>query len=60
MTNTVKFAVTMALEKFIRRRENRRLLEKINAAYESEPDDEETKLRERMRRHHRHLVNRET
>ena len=50
----------MALEDFLRRRENRRLLAEINAAYENEPDEEESTLRERMRRQHRRVVKRET
>ena len=49
----------MALEDFLRRRENQRLLAEINAAYESEPDEEETTLLERMRKQHAHVVKRE-
>ena len=50
----------MALEDFMRRRESRRILAEINAAYEGEPDDQETTLRERMRTQHRRVVKRET
>ena len=49
----------MALEDFLRRRENQRLLAEINAAYESEPDEEETTLLERMRKQHARVVKRE-
>ncbi len=46
----------LALEDFIRRQENRDLLDKLNAAYATEPDDAEQTLRRKVRRHHRRLV----
>ncbi len=49
----------MALEDFLRRRENQRLLAEINAAYEDELDEEETALLEQMRKQHARLVKRE-
>jgi len=46
----------LAVEDFIQRYQNRKLLEKINAAYEAAPDTaEETRLR-RMRRVQRRIV----
>ncbi len=49
----------MALEDFLRRRENQRLLAEINAAYESELDEEETAHLEQMRKQQARLVKRE-
>jgi metal-responsive CopG/Arc/MetJ family transcriptional regulator len=46
----------MALEDFVRRHQNRRLLEKINAAYQDSPDEDEQKRLQEMRRHHRRMV----
>ncbi len=46
----------LALEDFIRRQENRDLLDKINAAWAAESDKAEQTLRRRARRHHRRLV----
>jgi metal-responsive CopG/Arc/MetJ family transcriptional regulator len=51
---------SMALEEFIRRRRNRKLLDEINAAYTDEPDQEEQVLRKQMRRHHKGLLERES
>jgi metal-responsive CopG/Arc/MetJ family transcriptional regulator len=48
--------LALALEEFIRRRENQRLLETMNQAYEDAPDvTEQTHLR-KMRRLHRKIV----
>lgn len=48
--------LALALEEFIRRRENHQLLEKINHAYEAAPDAaDQTHLRN-MRRLHREVV----
>jgi metal-responsive CopG/Arc/MetJ family transcriptional regulator len=48
--------LALALEEFIRRRENQQLLEKINKAYEDAPDAiEQTHLRKK-RRLHREVV----
>jgi antitoxin MazE6 len=46
----------IALEDFIREQENRELLEKINAVYESEPDESEKTLRRKSRKSHRRLI----
>jgi metal-responsive CopG/Arc/MetJ family transcriptional regulator len=46
----------LAVEEFIRRHENRRLLERIDAAYADAPDAAEQALHRRMRRQHRHIV----
>ncbi len=46
----------LALEEFIRRYENRRLLEKINSAYADAPDAAEQALQRRIRRQHRQIV----
>jgi len=46
----------LAVEDFVRRHQNRRLLDRINAAYEDIPDQAEATLRRRMRRHHRRIV----
>ena len=44
--------MALALEVFIRRHQNRQLLEKINAAYEDDPDEEEQDLHRRLHRQH--------
>jgi len=47
----------MAVEDFIQRHRNKKLLEKINAAYQDdEPDTAEDLRLTRMRQHHRKLV----
>jgi hypothetical protein len=46
----------IALEDYIRRQENRKLLSQINAACAEEPDPVEEALRRRHRRQHRRLV----
>jgi metal-responsive CopG/Arc/MetJ family transcriptional regulator len=46
----------LAVEDFIRRHENRQLLEEINAAYDDLPDKEEEILRHKMRQRHRQMV----
>jgi len=46
----------LALEEFIRRQENRQLLEQINEAYGDEPDTSEQTVRRKSRRSHRRLV----
>ena len=38
----------MALEQYLRRRQGRQMLERINAAYSSEPDPDEQLLLEKM------------
>ncbi len=46
----------LALEDYLRRSENRELLEKINAAYEEEPDSTERTLRRKASGTHRRIV----
>ncbi|MEG4940477.1 hypothetical protein [Microcoleus sp. F4-D5] len=50
------FSMEIALEKFIRRRENQQLLEKINAACKAPRSEEEQVLLRKMSRSHRRLV----
>jgi metal-responsive CopG/Arc/MetJ family transcriptional regulator len=47
---------TRALEEFLQRHHSRQLLERINAAYEDEPDAEEKASLRAMRRKHRQAV----
>jgi len=46
----------LALEDYIRRYQNQRLLREINAAYEDELDPSEVGYLQRMRRQHRKVV----
>ena len=46
----------LAVEEFIQRYENRKLLKTINEAYEEILDREEEQLRDRMRQVHRDMV----
>lgn len=46
----------LAVEAFIQRNQNRKLLEDINEAYDDLPDAEEQALRDRMRQQHRQMV----
>ncbi|HED03230.1 MAG TPA: ribbon-helix-helix protein, CopG family [Candidatus Fraserbacteria bacterium] len=46
----------LAVEEYIRRRQNRQLLEAINAAYDDSPDPEEQTLLHKMRPQHRQLL----
>jgi predicted transcriptional regulator len=48
--------IEIALEEFIRRRENQQLLEKINAAWEAPLSEEEQVLLCKMSRSHRRMV----
>jgi metal-responsive CopG/Arc/MetJ family transcriptional regulator len=48
--------LALALEEFIRRRENQQLLEKMNQAYENTPDDAELTRLRKMRYLHRKVV----
>jgi hypothetical protein len=50
------FLSEIALEEFIRSRENQQLLEKINAACEAPLSEEEQVLLRKMSRSHRRLV----
>lgn len=47
---------SLAAEEFIRRHQNKRLLEAINDAYDDLPDMQEQSLRDAMHQHHRQLV----
>jgi metal-responsive CopG/Arc/MetJ family transcriptional regulator len=46
----------LAVEDFMHRYENQRLLERINAAYTDAPEPDEQALLRRMRRQHRQMV----
>ena len=46
----------MALEDYIHRHENQRLLEKINKAYSGQPDASEQKRLHKMKRLHREVI----
>jgi antitoxin MazE6 len=46
----------LAIEEFIHRHENQKLLEAINAAYDDLPNSEEENLRNIRHRYHRELV----
>ena len=46
----------LAVEEFIQRHENRRLLEALNDAYDDVPDSDEQALHDKMRQQHRQLV----
>ncbi len=46
----------IALEEYIKRRQNRELLEQLNAVYADEPDPLEKSLRRGIERQHRRLV----
>ena len=46
----------LAVEEFIQRHENRRLLEALNDAYSDMPDSDEQALRDKARQRHKHLV----
>jgi len=48
--------LALALEEFIDRYQNQRLLEQINAVYKDIPDTVEQGLRRKLRRHHRRIV----
>ena len=50
------FLIEIALEEFIRRRENQQLLEKTNAACEAPLSEEEQVLLSKMSRSHRRIV----
>ena len=56
MQTSQSFSIEIALEEFIRRRENQQLLEKINAACEAPLSEEEQVLLRKMSRSHRRLV----
>jgi len=46
----------LAVEEFLRRHQNQRLLQRIDQAYADAPDPAEAALRRRMRRQHRQIV----
>jgi hypothetical protein len=45
-----------ALEEFLRRRQNRQLLEAINEAYKDGPTEEEREFLQHMKLHHRRIL----
>ena len=45
-----------ALEEFVKRHQNRQLLDRINEAYAAEPDDSERKYLRKMRQRHRKSI----
>ena len=48
--------VAIALQEFIERHENKRLLEQLNAAYEDDPQSEELELSKSYRQSYRRLL----
>lgn len=46
----------LGVKEFIRRHENRKLLEALNDAYDDVPDSDEQAVRDKMRQRHRQLV----
>ena len=48
--------IAIALQEFIERHENKRLLDQLNAAYEDDPQTEEVELSQDLRRPHRRIV----
>ena len=46
----------LALEDYLRREQNRKLVEQLNAVYADEPDPAEKALQRKMRRYHRRVV----
>ena len=48
--------IAIALEEFIRRHQNRQLLQQINAAYEEIPQAEEPNSLDGMSKHHKSIV----
>ena len=48
--------VATALEEFIKRHQNRQLLDRINEAYRGQADDSERKYLRKMNRRHRKLI----
>jgi metal-responsive CopG/Arc/MetJ family transcriptional regulator len=49
----------LAVEEYIKRYENRKILEALNEVYRDAPDSSEKVLRQGMRRKHRQLVDEE-
>ena len=48
--------MAIALEEFLKRHQNKQLLEKINAAYADFPNEEEEALHKSMHHQHRQIV----
>jgi metal-responsive CopG/Arc/MetJ family transcriptional regulator len=46
----------LAIETFVKNHQNQILLDEINQAYSDQPDQNETILLSKMRKHHRNLV----
>jgi len=51
--------IAQAVEEFLRRHENLRLLQRINGAYETEPDSEERRLLHQAKRAMREVTGRD-
>jgi len=51
--------VALALEEFLRRHQNQRLLQEINAAYDESSREEDVDLVHATRRHRRRVIERE-
>ncbi|ETW99007.1 MAG: hypothetical protein ETSY1_16600 [Candidatus Entotheonella factor] len=51
--------IALALEEFIERYENKRLLEQLNAAYEDDPQSEEGTLSQAHRQSYRRILERD-
>jgi len=56
MKTTRSSVFALALEDFVRRHQNRQLLERLNAAYAGEPDPTEEARRRRMLELHRQTL----
>lgn len=56
MHSTRSRLVTIALEEYLQRQKNRKMLEQINTAYEEGPTEEEKKLLKRSTKLHKKLV----
>jgi len=51
--------IALALEDFLRRHQNQKLLREINAAYDESLEEEDRDISRRMRRHFRQVIERE-
>lgn len=51
--------IAIALQEFIERHENKRLLDQLNAAYEDDPQTEEAELGQAHRRPYRRIAERD-
>ncbi len=53
---TPRKLIVLAVEGFIQRQQNQRLLERINAVYDDAPNAEEQEFQRRMKREHLRVV----